>query len=285
MKKYHFLFILALLFPVLSFAGNLQAYLSYTTFYSPSEGPYIETYLTVLANSVTFVKNDSGKFQATVEISMIFKKNDVITDFNKVDLLSPAINDTSQVNFSFTDQQRFLLPEGDYEVEIQLLDKNRKEAHPYKTIESLTISFPDEKINVSGIEFVESYKKTEKENVLSKNGYDLVPLCVNYYPQSVNVLTFYAEVYNTAKVFTESDKFIIRYYIEAFETGKIVADYVKFKVEKSKQVIVLLDAFDITGLPSGNYNLVIELRDKDNSRIAYNKAFFQRSNPAAVFKL
>lgn len=285
MKKILILSAFGLIFFCQTNAANLQAYLSYTTFYSPTEGPYIETYLTIDANSVVFAKNDSGDFQSTIQVTLIFRKGDVISDFKKIDLMSPVVKDTSSLDFSFTDQQRFLLPEGNYVVEIQLMDKNIKDAKPYKTTESLTISFPNDKASVSGIEFVDSYKKTVGENVLSKNGYDLVPLSVNFFPQSDSTLTFYAEVYNSAKSFAEADKFMIRYYLEAYESAKVQDAFAKVRVEKAKPVIVILDEFNIAKLPSGNYDLVIEIRDKDNNIVSYNKAFFQRSNPVITYNL
>jgi GWxTD domain-containing protein len=231
------------------------------------------------------VKNTNGKFQATVQISMVFRQNDIIKEFKKIDLLSPEVEDTSKIDFAFIDQQRFLLPNGDYSVEIQILDKNKKDGAPYKTIESISINFPADKVSVSGIQLVESYKKASSSNVLTKSGYELIPFTVNFYPQSINNLTFYSEIYNTDKVFTADNKFIVNYYIESYETGKALADYFKFIKETSKNVIVVFNEFDITNLPSGNYNMVVEIKDKDNRSVALNKIFFQRSNPSIQYNL
>ena len=57
-----------LIFPCSLNARKLQAFMSYSTFNSPADGPYIETYLTVVGNSVAFVRNAGGKFQGTIEI-------------------------------------------------------------------------------------------------------------------------------------------------------------------------------------------------------------------------
>lgn len=266
-------------------ARNLEAYLSYATFYSPADGSYIETYLSVVGNSVNYIKNANGKFRATVQIMMVFKQKEVVKDIKKTDLMSPETDDTAAINFTFMDQQRFMLPDGDYDVEIQIADKNNAEAAPFKTTETLTISFPAGKVNVSGIEFVQSYTKSATANILSKSGYDLVPFSVNFYPASLKSLTFYAEVYNTDSVFKPGEKFLITYFIESFETKKTITNYFKFKKETPGNVIVVFNEFDITGLPTGNYNLVVEVRDKDNVQVAFNKMFFQRSNPTAEFNL
>ncbi|MBK8874759.1 MAG: hypothetical protein IPN13_12895 [Bacteroidetes bacterium] len=44
-------------------AKNLQALFSFKTFYSPENGPYIETYLSVNGKSVVYGKNANGCFR------------------------------------------------------------------------------------------------------------------------------------------------------------------------------------------------------------------------------
>ena len=284
MKKYYTLFI-SLLIAFNVNANKLQANLSFATFLSPADGPYIETYLSVVGNSVKFIKNANGKFQATVQIMMAFKQNNIIKNFKKTDLFSPEIDDTSKTDFSFMDQQRFTLPNGDYDLEIQIFDKNKKDVVPFKTTESMTVNFNPKNISISGTEFVESYKNSVSPNILTKCGYDLVPYTLWFYPASINNLTFYAEVYNTDSIYKADDKFLITYYIESYETKKTITNYFKFKKETPKKVIVVFNEFNIADLPSGNYNLVIEIKDKNNQSVAIKKVFFQRSNPSVAINL
>ena len=145
------------------------------------------------------------------------------------------------------------------------------------------IDYPQDKISVSGIELIESYTKTSNPNILTKCGYDFIPYITNFYPEDINKLTFYSEVYNTEKVFGENQKFIISYFIQSFETSKKLPDYLKIKRENTKLVNIIFNEFDISRLPSGNYQLVIEVRDKENNIVAFNKLFFQRSNPNIQF--
>ena len=85
---------LLLLFPLaLSLAGNLRANLSFCTFWSPQDGPYIETYLSVEGQSLQWQKVADG-FQATVEVTMIFKQGDKVANFGKYALHSPIVQDT-----------------------------------------------------------------------------------------------------------------------------------------------------------------------------------------------
>ena len=84
-------------------AGNLRAYLSYATFTSP-DGPYIETYLSIHANSVKFVKLENDRFQGTVNILMTFNQDNEIKAYKKYELKSPEVKDTSNMDFHFIDQ-------------------------------------------------------------------------------------------------------------------------------------------------------------------------------------
>ena len=72
---------------------------------------------------------------------------------------------------------------------------------------------------------------------------------------------------------------MISYFIESFEGKQVVGNYKSFIREKAKPVSILLKSFPIDELPSGNYSLVIEARNKNNDILINKKIFFQRSNP------
>ncbi len=267
-----------------SFAGNIQASLSYCTFKSPSDGPYVETYLSIYSPGLVFAKTSSGKFQAKVGITMIFKQGTKIMDFKKYELKSPEVADTSKVDFSFLDQQRFLLPEGDYVLDFQIADLNNTKP-PVGSIDNFKIQFEKDKVQLSGIQLIESWKKSEQAGILSKSGYDLVPYTFNFYPPSINKFTFYTEIYETEKQFGADGKYLLQWYIKSAETDKVLPEYNRIKKETAKAVNVLLQELDITKLPSGNYIFVVEVRNSLNELIASNNLYFQRSNPGVQFDI
>ncbi|MFZ4522821.1 MAG: GWxTD domain-containing protein [Bacteroidales bacterium] len=264
-------------------ARNLSAFLSYSSFNSP-DGPYIETYLTISANSVKFVKTENGKFHATVNILMTFKQGNDIKAFKKYELNSSEIDDTLNTNFQFVDQQRFAIPNGTYDFEIQLADHNKTTAAmPYN--QSIVIDFPADKPSFSDIEFVKSYTKAVVPGQLTKSGYDLVPYTFNFFPESESRLVFYSELYGMGKLIGQDQKFLISYYIESFENNLKLNSYYKVKKESPKDVNVMLTEISIGNMPSGNYNLVLEARDQQNELVTSKKIFFQRMNPKALIAL
>jgi GWxTD domain-containing protein len=282
MKKYILWIVMACL-PFSGMTRNLWAFLSYSAFNSP-EGPYVETYLTVAGNSVIFLKKDNGKFQATVNILMTFKQAGAIKAFKKYELNSPEVADTAGMNMNFLDEQRFQVPNGSYDFEIQITDKNKSsKATPYT--QNVQVDFSGDKPVFSGIQLVKSYTKTESVGVLSKSGYDLVPYVFNYFPENENQMIFYFELYNMDKVIGEGQKYLLSYYIETYETGMKLPEFAKVKKNTASPVDVELTEFSITDLASGNYNLVAEARDQKNQLVAQKKLFIQRRNPNAKLAL
>lgn len=286
-----FVLLTAIIFTVVFLPGSfaamgkkLNAYMSYATFNSPENGPYIETYLTVEGASVNYTKIADGKYQATIQVIMLFRKGEEIANYDKYDLNSPEVEDTVNINFSFIDQQRYSLPNGAFEFEIQIWDKN-SDAKPFVYLQPLTIEYLPDRISVSEIELLSSYSKTENPGILSKNGYDLIPYIFNYYPEKISKLTFYSEIYNTNIVLGANEKYLISYYLELSGQNKPLDKFISQKKETTAPVNVIFSEFDISELPSGNYNLVIEARDKSNKLVGLNKIFIMRNNPSIQIKI
>ena len=279
MKKLVILCSLTLMLVSVGFAQKIKANFSYSTFSSPTNEPYLETYLNFNGSSLQYVKTNE-KWQATVEITFVFKQHDSIVDFKKYNLQSPEYTDSLIVRANFFDQQRIPLPVGKYDFEITLKDINSTE-NAFSTIQELEIDYKENVIQLSDITLIESFKKTETKNILTKSGYDLMPYTSDFYPEEFEKLLFYVEVYNTDKVLEKEEAFLINYFIESFESKQIIGNYRSFKRETPKPVNVVMTSFDIQKLPSGNYNLVVELKNKNNQTITLKKVFFQRSNSGA----
>ena len=284
MKKFAAILLVSCICTVRAMAGtDLVAYFNYATFNIPAKGPYVETYISVFGNTVAYKKMPSGKFQAQVEISMLFTQNDSIKASQKYILSSPEITDTSaKSTVNFVDLKRVSLKVGLYKLEISIRDKNRDQK-PFTGTQDIIVSFPGDRVTFSDIELVESYSKTATQTVLTKNGIDIIPYTSNFYPDNLSKLSFYAEVYNAKALLGDSSKFVISYYIESYEQRKKLDKYSKFSIQKSGPVNILLSEFDITDLPTGNYNVVMEVRDKTNALVTDRKVFFQRYNPHGKF--
>ena len=196
MKKAGVFIILAFVFNFsLWSAPQLQAYLSYSTFFKPDGGPYVETYLLFNSKSCVFKKESNGKFHANVSATIIVKKDSVIQDFKKYIVSSPILDDTNSLFGNFIDIQRFVLPNGKYQFEIKLFDNNNS-INPIKSKINIVINFMDKSVNISDIQLVDSYIEAKEQSIISKSGYDIVPHVLGYYPGTEKKLKFYTEIYN-----------------------------------------------------------------------------------------
>ena len=261
-------------------AGKAQtaAYFSNCIFTTPDNKPYVETYLSVVGNSVSFRKNTQGKFQAQVEVGVLFSQGGQIKASKKYTLMSPEVTDTLHRQ-NFIDQQRFALEPGEYDFEQMVTDKNIG-GKTLSVKKKITVDFPQVKVNVSDIELLSSFVQAPVPGPLTRNGYDLLPYMADFfYPEDVKEITFYAEVYNTKAILGENEKFLISYYIESYERNSALSQYSAFRKETTGPVSILLSKFNIAELPSGNYNLVVDIRNKSNESVARKKVFFQRKNP------
>ena len=259
-------------------AKELQALFCNAAFYSQAEGPYVETYLKVFGPSAEYVKTPRGTYQASLKVTILFKNGDKIVDFRKYNLFSAELEDTLKGVPDFIDQQRISLPYGVYELDLSLADNNSKE-NPISLTGTLAMEFDKTNLKFSDIQFVESFKATGQENVLSKSGFDLVPFVSDFFPPSVKVVNFYTELYNLDKKIGENQDFLFRYYIESSKEQVIMDDFTRFQRQKSASVNPLLVTIPITDLPNGNYNLVVEAVNRNNESLLKHKTGFQRINP------
>lgn len=286
MKKILILFVLTVcvLAPNTT-SANVLAYLTSASFNVPGKGPYYETYLSVIGSSVKFIKNGNGKFQGAVDIAISFTQNGELKNAQKYSLNSPELTDTTHGYPNFIDQQRYQLANGMYDVEISISDKNDPSLKPLVTKIPININFSSEVISASDIQLLESYTKSAKPGALTKSGYDLMPYVSTYFPENITKLKFYAEFYNAKKVLGEGQKMILSYFLENYESKAKLSTYSSFLKQSANEVNILLGEFNIESLPTGNYNLVIEVRDKDNLLQAEQKCFIQRTNKPAQLSI
>jgi GWxTD domain-containing protein len=67
--------------------------------------------------------------------------------------------------------------------------------------------------------------------------------------------------------------------ISSFESEFVLDEFATFKRATTKTVYPYFHEFDISNLPTGNFILTVEVRDKENILRAVNSLFFQRDNP------
>jgi GWxTD domain-containing protein len=123
------------------------------------------------------------------------------------------------------------------------------------------------------------FAQATKNDNFSKHGVEYIPYFSNFYPENIKLFTFMTEIYNTDNVIV-SDDFVVYTYLSHHNSNKPISpQYEKWEIAKKSDMHVLFHSFNIDSLPSGNYQLKIEVRDRKDTLHAYTSHFFQRSNP------
>ncbi len=270
MKKITFILLAAFL--SFSFVSKaLDASVSFATFKSPDQN-FVEIYLHVSGRSVHFDAVDSLHSKASVEVVILFKKGENIVKFDKYVLHSPL----SKSPADFIDLKRYALKNGKYDLEVTVSDLNNA-ANTSKFAKELKMFYSGTTIQQSDIQLLASFEKAEEKGPFVKNGYYMEPLSYHFYPKNTSVLSFYCEIYH-ADVAIKED-FLLSYFIEKETKEKKEKIHIKHKRLTAQPLIPLLLSTDISELESGNYKLIVEIRDRENSLLKKKTTFFQRSNP------
>ncbi|MCC6372960.1 MAG: GWxTD domain-containing protein [Bacteroidia bacterium] len=257
-------------------SAQLNAYFSYATFNTPNNQPYLETYLTLVGTSLK-PKTDNHNSHNSVNIVLTISKDSVLIKANKYNLKGPIYAD-SLFPLSFIDNQRYHLSNGHYELKMTISDNYDALKKPLVVTSSVDIDYSASELQSSSLQILESYKRTATPGSLTKSGFDLIPYTVNYFPETSNELAFYMETYNANKILGNERPFIYNYYLENSDNQHVMSSYGSFRKQNAQDVNPLLAKMDISKLGSGNYNLVVEIKDEKNTLRLQKKYFFQRMN-------
>lgn len=170
-----------------------------TATFDAANGPFFETYMSTIGNSVRFVRYNDA-YRADIEVTMLCRSVDsVIVLADKYILHSPQIADTAAAKPNFVDVQRYKLPNGRYFCEVGIRDVNDSTAPPLTLHTEILVDYFADDLYFSDIELVEAVHVTKSVSLLSKNGYDMIPYIADFFPQNIDTLSFYVELYNTDK--------------------------------------------------------------------------------------
>jgi GWxTD domain-containing protein len=260
-------------------AQPLDAYFYYSTFYTKDVGTYIETYIALPADAINYVHKKGELMEASVEVTMLFKNADKIKEYRKFNIVSPMVPDTIESFPNLIDLQRIVIPEGVYNFELIIKDNNiPNTTDVFKYSQLVTVHIPQDEITFSGIEFIERYEQTNKKNIYVKNNYEYIPYVSDVFPKNMEKIIFYAELYNASKELGPLEDYLFMFHIEEVNTSKPIPTFSSFQKQKAYNTNVVFRQIDIKKLPTGNYFLVVEVRDKNNNIILTTKKFFQREN-------
>lgn len=237
-------------------------------------GPYLEVHSFIVGSTVTFDSTDQAtQLQAQVLMTIIIQRGDSIVVGERLALNSPLVERPTD----FLDFRRYRLNPGTYQVSIELEDlaltTNRRR---YETEVSLD-PWPEQVGLSDAFLLADVSPNAEESDPLFRHGLHMEPLAFNFYGRGANTLGVYSEVYATDV--SSMDRVLIFVKIEEQSAGNIRQLAQSFQVKPAAPVIPILQQMDISELPSGNYQAVVEVRSPENELVSRREIPFQRANP------
>lgn len=257
----------------------MKPLVNYAVFNSPTDGPYVETYFMIPGSEVDFVRKDNGQMQAAVEVTLLFKQAEEIKTFDKYVLMSEEVaSPQEKMQLTLVDLKRMSLPNGTYDLEVVFKDMNNTE-NTATYVDQVIVNVPSNQIVVSDIVLLEDYEETKEETVYSKSGFDLLPDVLHYFPRGRDRLAFYAEIYQTDAVLGTEEAYLSTFSVRKKGDERYIKKLHQFKKQKAAPVNVILGEFNIEALPSGNFEVVIEVRNKKNEVLVRQSTPFFCNRP------
>ena len=285
MKRVLFFFAMVVSGVSISFSQEvrLNAVYAMPTFLTSGSEPYVEIQFLFDANSLTLGRDGQQQPYVAVNLQTVISDQSGKVQYADKRSIKQMLGTNSDfrsqaTSQSFLNVQRVALANGFYEVSFTIEDAVSaamgKKVSPVVVRDELSINYSKQEVSVSDVQLLERYVKSGKENILSKNGYDLYPGVIEVLPPKTSELKYYAEIYNSDASFSEDNEFIVDIHVETANQNRRISALQSKKKQKPKPVEIVLGTMDISLLPSGGYYLVVEARSKSNILHAYKKALF-----------
>ena len=263
---------------ILSFTlsfGQIEALFDLKRFKS-IDANYIETYLYIYGNSLKENRDTNNNTKGVQILQYVENENNEIIDHKKYLI----VEKTDYVEKEgLIDLKRFQLGNGKFKIFLEITDLNDT-TNIEKHNQSFELNF-NNSTQFSDIELLDSYWKNNNEdqnkNDFSKSGFHMIPLVTKYFGPEFNKLAYYFEIYGMEK-FTDTENLLLKQSILIGGTNDIAGQYNKIKKVPTNSIKPILNSFDLSNLPTGNYDLKIELINTQNEVIINKLMSFQRTN-------
>ncbi len=270
MKSLIFILFFLLSFPSFS---QLKAYLDTKQFYDPQIGNYVEIYMQFVSSSLKYEGKLDG-LQGKIAIRLNVSQRDS-SYFSDVYILESPIMKDSIVE-DFYDVVRYAIKPGKYDFKIELSDVLNEKSKAINAESELIVKDLSKNISISNLEVAEFARKSDENTNFTKSGLYILPRLTNYYPSELSKIPVYFEVYNSNLL---SDSiFILKQIVRNVETSEELFDYEYYSKHSKSPVVPIIRGVDITGLPTGKYELEFSVLDRARIVQFVESYMFERTN-------
>ncbi len=255
---------------------QLRAYVDNKQFYAPSVGNYVEFNFQFVGYSLQYVGTEDGLI-AELLVETSISNGDSVVATNIYRLMSPLMRDS--LIEDFYEIQRYQLEAGNYLFNIRLTDLNSAN-------DALTASMPiavkeyGESVSISDIQVAEFASEGDPNSIFFKSGYNIIPRISTFYPEQLNSLPIYMEVYNVALL--GDTTFRLKQSIIDTENGLELPAFANIKEYHSDDVVPVFRQIPLDKLPTGKYLLKYAILNENDVALASQLYEFERSNDVEV---
>jgi GWxTD domain-containing protein len=250
-------------------------------FHMPGKGPRVEVNLAVLAGSLMATTNERGFRHTKVEVITLIESDGAIRTYAKTVVMGEERLDTLDVDLVHSEV--FALEPGIYDLVVEVRDLVAGDTEAAVRRSPLVVGELPPGISFSDIMFAERMDKVDADRATDRapthGGYALVPLVGQYFPPGLNNLEFYCEIYGAHTRFGEDSLYLLTYQIERMEDRTLQGQYKRMQRLRARPAEAVVGGFDISALPTGNYLLALEVRDRAGQLVLRREQMLQRNNP------
>ncbi|MEZ5018230.1 MAG: GWxTD domain-containing protein [Flavipsychrobacter sp.] len=270
-------------------AKAINAVPYYSVFYLPASDsgqtaePYIEIYWQIDAKSLNYSITRDSVYLDKIATYITLEFNDKTIKEDKYLLeTTPAADIRAAKLQNILDLHRYKVPIGTSKFTLHLIDLNDT-TNKYTYTKEITVTTPTTPTFYSDLQLLDtSFASSATKNIFFKNNRIQFPLSSNFLDDYRSRLHYYVELYESQLVKQEDLPLVQYVYISKKNSDAPIYKLKSTDTIQPNQVTPILGKFDISMLPSGNYNLNIILTNSKSKRVATKTLFFQLLNTDPV---
>ncbi len=272
------------------FSKSLDALYGRSIYYLPDPiykgnyNPYIESYWQINPKSIHFITIPDKGIVAQIQVDVVIKNDTgkVMKEDSYIYQTVPCNSILQIEKLNIIELKRYLLAKGKMHISLVLTDLNDTTSK-YVMEDTFTVS-PNMNAPFYGdAQLVDTVLDSDVKSPFRKHGKQFLPMYANFYDQYRGTLNFYNELYNLSKISKSDFPLLQSIYISRKETGTPYTQYlVVDTIQSDTSAAWKYGTFDISKLPTGNYNLNFSLGTNAKRTLCSSSVFFQRLNPVKV---
>lgn len=248
---------------------QLQAFFDYKVFEIPNDSSYIEGYIQFQATKLNYKPVNQHDLQGQLAVQYELKRGDSVYARNTYTFLTPVMKDSIVENF--LEVFRIKAAPGIYDFKLGLLDVNSDNDFIY-TSQVIEIQPIKNTPVLSDLIIAEYMKYSSEASAFNKNGVIVYPRIQNFFDTQDEKLPFYVEAYHL----DSTKSYALRWTIYDVVKKEILPNYTGARKTSGVVNPVITSFVNIANLPTGEYNLILELMPNNTTVLSKKEYFFAK---------